>query len=273
MNKLYNTLTVAIVVSSFVANFACISFAVDKQNSGLPKINSIVKSTANRVEKNQKAQKEEKEKPAKLTKTEKEAAKEQANPLYPAKYTPKYIEKIQSEYKCAAKNELLIVALDLLKNTDGGEFSRKAILGNNLSKHPIKIEFKDLSKINPNYSTYDALGWKRGHSLYIYINEKHSNSPAIALAPVLAHEALHQDQYNSVEEETYAWTLEAAVWCELLEIYYDYDLNFDALVDRENKLKKLFEKGAYSSKYIRKAVVSNEAYRSLPQYSPGFENL
>lgn len=194
------------------------------------------------------------------------------NPLYPVKYTQKYISEIKETYKPSAKDEVFFVALDMLKGTNG-QFSRDAVLGNNLTGKPIKIEFKDLGTINSKYANYDALGWKRGRSLYIYINQKHSASPAIAIAALLSHEALHQDEYNSLSEETYAWTMEAAVWCELLELYPDYELNIDSLVQRENTLKKIFERGNHTSQYIKKTVYSNEGYQNLPETSPGFENL
>lgn len=99
----------------------------------------------------------------------------------------------------------------MLKGTNG-EFSRKAILGNNLTGEPIKVEFKDLGEIGKEYSGFDALGWKKGNKLYIFINQKHKTAPPGALAALLSHEALHQDEYNSLAEETYAWTMEASVW-------------------------------------------------------------
>lgn len=197
---------------------------------------------------------------------------EAVNPLYPAKYTPEHIKQIKNDYTSVGSNEVFYVALDMLKGT-GGEFSRNAILGNNLTQKPMKIEFKDLSTINKNYADYDALGWKRGSKLYIYINQKHSTSPAIALAALLSHEALHQDEFNSLAEETYAWTMEAAVWCELLELNPDYELGLDSLVERENTLKKIFERGNHTSQYIKKTVYSNEGYKNLPESSPGFEAL
>lgn len=197
---------------------------------------------------------------------------ESVNPLYPAKYTRRYVDQIKNQYKVVGKDEVFYVALDMLKGTKG-EFSRDAILGNNLTSKPVKVEFKDLSQINKNYSNYDALGWKRGSKLYIYINQKHSSSPAIALAALLSHEALHQDEYNSLSEETYAWTMEAAVWCELVKLYPDYELGPDSLVQRENTLKKMLERGNYSNIYIKKTVYSNEGYQNLPESSPGFEAL
>jgi len=194
------------------------------------------------------------------------------NPKYPKKYTSEYVKGIKKDYDAVAKDEVFYVALDMLKGTNG-DFSRKAILGNNLTTKPMKIAFRNLGQINQNYATYDALGWKRGSKLYIYINEKHNTSPAIAIAALLSHEALHQDEFNSLSEETYAWTMEAAVWTELLELYPDYDPGLDSLVVRENTLKKLLIRGDYTNKYIKKTVYANAGYQNLPESSPGFEAL
>lgn len=194
------------------------------------------------------------------------------NPLYPAKYTRQYIDQIKNQYSAIGKDEIFYVALDILKGTKG-EFSRNAILGNNLTGKPVKVAFKDLSEINKTYHDYDALGWKRGSRLYIYINQKHSTSPAIALAALLSHEALHQDEFNSLSEETYAWTMEASVWCDLVRRYPNYELNADSLVQRENTLKRLLERDNYNNKYIKKTVYSNAGYQNLPESSPGFEAL
>lgn len=191
---------------------------------------------------------------------------------FPKKYTKEYIEGIIPVYKSTGKDPLIYVALDMLKGTNG-EFSRNAILGNNLSQRAVKIEFKDLAEINPEYKSFDALGWKKGKNLFIYINPRHKDAPPGAIAALLSHEALHQDEYNSLAEETYAWTMEAAVWCEILRIYPESDENLHPLVTRENTLKKLFEKGNYSNKYIKKTVHSNKGYRNLPATSPGFEDL
>ena len=160
----------------------------------------------------------------------------------------------------------------MLKGTEG-DFSRKALLGNNLSGYPVKIEFKDLSTINKDYADFDAIGWKKKKKLYIYINPKHQTAPPGALAALLAHEALHQDEYNSLSEETYAWTMEAAVWCEIRDIFPESNKEDDPLVKRENTLKQLFEKGGYTNKYIKKAVYANKGYQGLPLTSPGFQEL
>lgn len=190
----------------------------------------------------------------------------------PQKYNQEYIDYIEEEYKEVTKEQLIYVALDMLKGTDG-DFSRKAILGYNLTGLPIKIEFKDLSTINKSYANFDAVGWKKKKRLYIYVNPKHKTAPPGALAALLAHEALHQDEYNSLSEETYAWTLEAVVWIDLLDVYPESNVENNPLVKRENTLKKLFEKGDNSPKYIKKSVYQNKGYQGLPLTSPGFQEL
>ena len=183
---------------------------------------------------------------------------------YPKKYTPEYIKQITPGYKDVGKDEVFYTE---------GMFSRNAILGNNLSEKPVRIEFRNLSEINAEYATFDALGWKKGKKLYIYINTKHKDAPAGAIAALLAHEALHQDEYNSLAEETYAWTMEAVVWNDILKLYPESNQEQYPLVTRENTLKRLLEKGNYTNKYIKKAVLSNSGYKNLPSYSPGFDNL
>lgn len=213
-----------------------------------------------------------------ITQTPSFAAKKNSQELiempktYPAKYTYNYVKQITPMYKDVGKDEVLYVALDMLKGTNG-EFSRNAILGNNLSRRPVKIEFKDLGTINPDYANFDALGWKKNKQLYIYINPRHKDAPPGALSALLSHEALHQDEYNSLAEETYAWTMEASVWYEIVKLYPESNDELHPLVVRENQLKKLFERGGYSSKYIKKTVMSNAGYKNLPSTSPGFEDL
>lgn len=191
---------------------------------------------------------------------------------YPKKYDAEFVKRTKSLYKEVSDDHIFYVAMDMLKNTNG-EFSRMAILGNNLSQKPIRVMFKDLGQIRTDYAEYDALGWKKGGRLYIFINPKHKDAPPGAIAALLAHEALHQDEYNSIAEETYAWTMEASVWCDIVDAFPESDERLHPLVVRENTLKDLFEKGNYSSKYIKKSVKSNRGYRNLPATSPGFEEL
>ena len=194
-----------------------------------------------------------------------------ANVKLPAKYNQQYIDSISDEYKEISNEQLFHVALDMLKDTSG-EFSRKALLGYNITQKPVKVMFKDLSEINEAYSSFDAVGWKKRGRLYVYINPKHEYAPPGALAALLAHEALHQDEYNSLSEETYAWTMEAIVWNEILKRYPESNNLESALVTRENILKQLLEKGNHTNKYIKKTVYANDGYKNLPLTSPGFNN-
>ena len=189
----------------------------------------------------------------------------------PAKYTQEYIDSISDEYKNVSDEQIFHVALDMLKGTSG-DFSRKAILGYNVTQYPVKVMFKDLSEINEAYSTFDAISWKKKGKLYIYINPKHEYAPPGAIAALLAHEAIHQDEYNSLSEETYAWTMEAVVWTEILKMFPESNNLESALVTRENILKQLLEKGNHTNKYIKKTVYANEGYKNLPLTSPGFSN-
>lgn len=188
----------------------------------------------------------------------------------PKKYTDIYLEEIAKEYSKITNHQSFHIALDMMKGTSA-DYSRKAILGYNLTQKPVKIEFKSLSELNPTYESYDAVGWKRRGQLYIYINPIHKEAPPAALAALLSHEALHQDEFNSLSEETYAWTMEATVWNEMVRLYPEAN-DFDSpLVTRENTLKQLLEKGKYSNKYIKQTVYSKQAYKNLPLTSPGFK--
>lgn len=176
------------------------------------------------------------------------------------------------KYKKVTKEGIIMQAMELMKSVNIGQYSYNALMGNNLTEKPFKIEFKNISEIREEYAAFDALGWKKKNRLYIYINEKHRNAPAEALAALLAHEAIHQDEFASLNEETYAWTLEAAVWMKLSEKNSNSEKSFSSLVQREQMLEKLFVKGDYTNKYIKKAVYTNPGYKNLPTRSPGFED-
>lgn len=176
------------------------------------------------------------------------------------------------KYKKITKDGVVMQAMELMNTENISRYSYKALMGNNLTEKPFKIEFRNLSEINPEYASFDAFGWEKKNRLYIFVNEKHRNAPPEAIAALLTHEAIHQDKFSSLNEETYAWTLEAATWIKLSEKNPSVLKNHSPLVERENMLKKLFEKGDYTDKYIKKAVYTNPGYQKLPTRSPGFED-
>jgi hypothetical protein len=179
-------------------------------------------------------------------------------------------EKFEAQLSEVSKDPQIQEALRTMQNTSA-EFSLKAILGNNLTGKPVKVSFRNLGEINPGYASYDALGMKNKSRLYIFINQKHKGAPPQALASLLSHEAMHQDEFNSINEETYAWTLEAAVWTE----YTRKDPSLASkpeypLVHRLNTLNSLYVNANYTDRYIRKVVKNNDGYRDLPARSIGF---
>jgi len=180
-------------------------------------------------------------------------------------------QQLEKEYKTVTNDRPVMLAMELLKDTVG-KYSREAILGKNLTNRPIRVQFKDLAQINPNFQDFDAAGTRVSSKLYININMKHKDAPPIALAALLSHEALHQDAYNSINEETYAWTMEAAVYTQLSEKYPEKVDKTHPLITREETLKRMFIKGNYTDKYIRKSIMANPAYQNLPMRSPGFED-
>lgn len=202
-------------------------------------------------------------------KDEKKYTDSEGNPI--SKEQKERTASLKKTYKGVTKEERIMEALELMKGGIG-DFSRRAILGNNLSGKPMNVSFEDLSKFGQAYTNFDALGWKKKERLYIYINKKHEDAPEPALAALLAHEALHQDDFNSLNEETYAWTMEAAVWTQLSTKNPKHNDSLHPLVIRENTLKKLFIKGNYTNQYIKKTVYSNPGYANLPSRSPGFED-
>lgn len=193
----------------------------------------------------------------------------QKGPIKDAVYTK---NSKDNPYLQVSDEPKILEALELLTGTSG-EYSKEAILGKNVSGKPMKVVFQSPGLLNPAYGSYDALGWKSKDQLYIYINPKHRTAPPEALASLLSHEAMHQDQDNSINEETYAWTLEAAVWTEFTEKNPELKKSVCPLVSREATLSKLLINANYSNKYIRQIVTSNPGYQNLPLRSPGFENV
>jgi len=185
---------------------------------------------------------------------------------------------LQNQVSCAdssslaSKDPKIIQAINLMSGTTA-EWARTAILGNNVSRRPMQIKFRNLAEISPNYKDFDALGWKDGKQLYIFINNKHASAPPEALASLLSHESVHQDEQCSLEEETYAWGYEADVWIQMKKRNSKLNtitLGSYPLVDRLNTLARTFQNGNYTTKKIRSMVYSNPGYNGLPVHSPGF---
>ena len=111
-------------------------------------------------------------------------------------------DEYAKKYKKVTKDGAVMQAMELMEKLNIAKYSYNALMGNNLTEKPFKIEFKNIAEIRQEYASFDALGWKKKNRLYIYINEKHRNAPPEALAALLSHEAIHQDEFASLNEET-----------------------------------------------------------------------
>ncbi|MDD3014206.1 MAG: hypothetical protein PHC34_10935 [Candidatus Gastranaerophilales bacterium] len=179
-----------------------------------------------------------------------------------------------NNYSAVTESPKFVQALNLMDGTSA-EWAKRAILGENISHRPIKVLFKDLGKISQAYASFDALGWRgEDGQLYIFISKRHMNAPTEALASILSHESIHQDEFSSIEEETYGWCYEAVVWSQMKKKnpqLSNYNYGEDSLVDRLNTLEKMFKTSKNTDKEIRHAVSKNPGYSGLPAYSPGFD--
>lgn len=126
--------------------------------------------------------------------------------------------------------------------------------------------------MNKSLRNYDALSWmSNSGERVIFINQKHRNAPPEALAAIIAHEAMHDDAFNSLSEEVSSWRFEAMVWQELKrknQSLAHLPAGVNDLVDRENRLEQEDRNGT-----LEKFVRANPGYRELPEVSPGYGDV
>lgn len=173
----------------------------------------------------------------------------------------------KSFYKSVTKNATIIAALESLKGTQEEAVINK-VLGDNITGQPIKISFKSLFEMNPKYKNHHALTvTDRFGRVQILINKQHQNAPVEAIACLLCHEVVHQDKHNSIEEETYAWTKEAAMWNQMKKAnptLADANLQQYRLVRRLNKIEKLYVDANFTSDLIQQKIMKLNGYKHLP---------
>ncbi len=166
-------------------------------------------------------------------------------------------------YLRCTRDDAIMKAFNLM-GTGRGETSLDRIVNK-----PMRVIFKDLKTMHKALKNYDALSWisNQGEEV-IFINEKHRNAPPEALAALIAHEAMHDDEYNSLSEEVHSWKHEAVVWMELKAKnpgLAKIQPGTDPLVDRENRIEAEFLKG-----HLEQFVRNSPGYQKLPETSPGF---
>jgi hypothetical protein len=167
-------------------------------------------------------------------------------------------------YLRCTREEVILKAMRLMNNSPA-DSSLAILIGK-----PVRIVFKDMQALHPGLRLYDALSWiSAGGETVIFINEKHRTAPPAALAAMLAHEAMHNDVYNSIQEEIAGWRREAEVWSALKVA--DPTLSAvsektSPLLTRENRIEQEFKSGT-----LEAFVKNNAGYKGLPETSPGFK--
>jgi hypothetical protein len=161
------------------------------------------------------------------------------------------------------RDEAIMKAFSLMQNGHG-ESSLTRIVNK-----PMRVIFKDMKAINKSLRNYDALSWISSHGeQVIFVNEKHRGAPPEALAALIAHEAMHEDEFNSISEEIQSWRHEAVVWMEMKARNPELAKippGLYPLVDRENRIESEYRKHSLDN-FVR----SSPGYQGLPEASPGF---
>ncbi|WP_373530966.1 hypothetical protein [Vampirovibrio sp.] len=166
--------------------------------------------------------------------------------------------------RCTRENAIM-QAFYLMKESQGERSLRRIV------HKPVRVVFKNMAEINKSLRNYDALSWmsSQGEQV-IFVNAKHRSAPPEALAALISHEAMHDDELNSLNEEVESWRFEAAVWMELKAknpTLAKIPEGINALVDRENRLEQETRQGT-----LEQFVRSSPGYKDLPEDSPGFEH-
>lgn len=168
-------------------------------------------------------------------------------------------------------NKKILGAVKLMKGTPANA-SYKRILGNNPTKKPIRIEFKDLASIDKTYARFDGLGWKEKGTLYIYISDRHEDAPNEALACLISGLAVHVDNDDSINEEIFAWALEGVMWNMFVKGNPELAYNTSTLVQRENNIEQLYIASPTDVAYIRELIERNNALLRFKSYSNGYSD-
>lgn len=190
---------------------------------------------------------------AKNKKAEAKALKAQTRAANKAKRAR--IKELKKAYKKNTKEINIIYALELMKDSPASGAYEK-IMGNNPTLNPIKIEYKNLAAIKPEYRNNNAMSRVKRKEIKILLNSKHKNAPHEAQSAVLAGMTAHVDKKESVNELVYSKTLEAFLWNYYLKKNPNLKKDKSMLVVNENRNLRLYKKYPRNSKeivtYIRK---------------------
>ncbi len=161
-------------------------------------------------------------------------------------------------------------ALEKLENTKF-QWALDAVLGENLTQKPVAIRFMKLSYISVDFRNSNAVAvFDNKGKMFILIDNKFKNALPEAIASLLCHEIIHQDNVSSIEEETRGWTNEARCWIEMTGQNPELANANTPLVNRLNTLAKMYKEADNTDYLIKQQVLANAGYVKLTLHSPGF---
>ena len=163
------------------------------------------------------------------------------------------------DYSKITTNAKITAALDKLN-----EINRRDVIailyGNNNTKQPIRIMFRDLAVYG--YADCEALTVPtRNNGLIIYINSQHKGASPECIACLIAHESQHHTFTNTRQEELRAWVSETQAWNELVKRNRALATATEPLAKRENYIAKIRNKGGIAG--IEKIIAANPVYKDL----------
>lgn len=163
------------------------------------------------------------------------------------------VSKVQAiDFNNYSDDAKIVSALAVLDSVDS-----KAVF-DRLDKSSTRIIFYDLSLMSLSYANHYAVSStdESGNS-YILINEQYRSSPKEAIACLIAHESVHQLEHATMDEEVRATIVEAQTW---LRLGYAGNVS-DELINRENKLAKMYKMSNAQQNLIKESIASNSFYQ------------
>lgn len=156
-------------------------------------------------------------------------------------------------------------AVEILKSY-GYQKNVDILDGQNYTKKPVSIVFKNLADVDFSYAKFYAItATDNDGDLYILINDDLKNSDARAIACLILHESNHCkiNGSDSLAEEMTAHTQEITLYIRVLaEDESLKDKVNDRLVLRLNKLKKVYDDA------IRAYITNNTSYVNYLKIQP-----
>lgn len=163
------------------------------------------------------------------------------------------------DYSRISTNTKIVSALNALEGINRRDVV--AILyGNNATRKPIRVMFRDLSIYGFDNSEALTARTKSG-GLVIYISQEHRGASIECIACLIAHEVQHHTYTNTRAEELRAWISETQAWTEFTRRDKTLATKSEPLVKRENYIARVKAKGGVQG--VRSLIASNPVYAGL----------